>query len=405
MNLLRFVMTFVAILSIGTEAKAQRIDWIRARSISEWENILQLAGNTQMGLFVQVCSDWSQICLNMNNVVLRDRELVREINRRFIPVQIDGDSDFGQLWIRHYALPGYPVHLFIDAAENILIRLYGAQDRETILASIGRASTLLTLYPQLQNGYISGSLSARGFNELIRIEVDNHDLEAARPIFKDYISKFGSNLLEDTAGLQWISLFGLDVDDPFFDTIERNFKIISKHTAFNAQSFFDASLNISLQRAVRDSSEEQLERILQRLIPLSSSPEKISKIRLQTRKLFYFDTNNPEKFLETLREEYKDSTNASRRAAYLEVATELMDSRTDPQWGKVTVQIMQDVLSIRDDMNARIGLAGALTLAREYDEAVRQLNIARQMTNDSMFRSEIDNMIQRVRRIQLENRP
>ncbi len=406
MNLSRNIMAFVVVLSICTEITAQRIDWIRVRNISEWERILQMAGNTQMGLFVQVCSEWSQICLNMNNVVLRDREIVREVNRRFIPVQIDGDSDFGQLWIRHYSLPGYPIHLFLNASENVLIRLDGAQDRETILASIRRASTLLTLYPQLQSGYVSGSLSARGFNELMRIEVDNHGLEATRPIFNDYIAKFGSSLLEDTAGLEWISLFGLRVDDPFFDIIEQNISKLSKNSAFNVKSFFEASLNVNLQRAVRDSSEEQLERTLQRLIPLyTSSPVERSRIHIQTRKLFYFDTNNPEKFLETLKEEYKDSTNTSRRAAYLEVATELMDSRTNTEWGKVIVQIMQDVLSIRDDMNARIGLAGALTLAREYDEAVRQLNIARQMTNDSMFRSEIDNMIQRVRRIQLENQP
>lgn len=406
MILSRYLFAFAVFITLFAEGKAQRIDWIRARGISDWERVLQMAGNTQMGLFVQVCSEWSQICLNMNTVVLRDRELSREVNRQFIPVQIDGDSDFGQLWIRHYSLPGYPVHLFMNAAENILIRLNGAQDRQTILESARRASTLLTLYPQLQNGYVSGSLSARGFNELMRIEVDNHGLEATRPIFKDYISKFGNDLLEDTIGLKWISLFGLDVNDPFFDKIEQNFKNLSKNPTFNAQSFFEASLNVSLQRAVRDTSEDQLEQILNRLIPLhTSSPTEISKIRSQTRKLFYFDTNNPEKFLETLQEEYKDSTNTSRRRALIEVATELMDSRTTPEWGRVTVKIMQQVISISDDMNARIGLAGALTLAKEYDEAVQQLNLARQMTNDSMFRSEIDNMIQRVRRMQLENQP
>lgn len=404
MNLSRYFLTLIILFTVISEISGQRIDWIRVRNINEWERVLQMAGNTQMGLFVQVCSEWSQICLNMNTVVLRNREIAKEINKQFIPVQIDGDSDFGQLWIRHYSLPGYPVHLFLNSSENVLIRLDGAQDSESMLASIRRASTLLTLYPQLRSGYISGTLSARGFNELMRIEIDNHGLESTRPIFRDYISKFGTDLLSDSMGLVWISTFGLDINDPLFREIEKKFENLSKNPAFDVQSFYEASLNTNLQNAVRDSSEEHLEKVLQRLIPLkTSSPEEIAKTRFQTRKLFYFDTNNPEKFLATLREEYADSTDKSRRRAFLETATEIMDTKKTPEWGSTTVKIMKDVIAIEDDLNARIGLAGALTLAKEYDDAIQQLNLARQMTNDSSFRSEIDNIIRRVRVMQLEN--
>lgn len=405
MKRIHFTLILFVLLFASNQIYAQRIEWIRARNLNDWERILRMAGNTEMGIFVQVCSEWSQICLNMNNFVLRDRQLVTELNRRFIPVQIDGDSDFGQLWIRHYSLPGYPVHLFMNSAENVLIRLNGAQDRETIRESTRRATTLLTLYPQLQSAYIAGQLSARGYSELMRIEIDNNGVDATRPIFRDYIAKFGSELLQDSVALGWISVFGLDVQDNLFGEIVNRLSTLTLQPSFNLREFLDASLNVSLQRAVRDSSEAQLGLILDQLIPLKATADSVAanRLRIQTRKLFYFDTNNPEKFFQALTEEFADSSAESRRSGFNETASELMDSRSGEQWAAVAVRIMQEVIAIRDDMNARIGLAGALTMAREFDQAVQQLNVARQLTNDSLFRAEIDNMIQRVRRMQLGN--
>ncbi|MFN4299491.1 MAG: hypothetical protein ACK4EX_07145 [Thermaurantimonas sp.] len=391
-------------LIIGWEGTAQRITWIRARSINDWERVLGMAGNTQMGIFVQVCSEWSQICMNMNNIVLRDRQLVTEINKRFIPVQIDGDSDFGQLWIKYYALPGYPVHLFMNAKENILIRLNGAQDRETMLASVRRASVLITLYPQLQSGFIAGSLSMKGFNELLQIETDNNGIEASRPIFEEYKKKFGNQLLTDSNGLRWISTFGLDLDDSLFTEIIKKSSLYKAEKTFRYEDFLNASLNLNLRKAVQDSSEMHLSNIVVRLLPLIAKDSiQERKLGFKTKKLFYYDTYNAEKFYQTLEEEYADSSAESKRRDYIQTANELMETRTTLPWANITVKILREAIAIKDDMNARIGLAGALTLAKEFDQAVQQLNLARQMTNDSFFRAEIDNMIQRVRQIQLQN--
>lgn len=388
----------------GIDSFAQRITWIRARSISDWERILGMAGNTQMGIFVQVCSEWSQICLNMNNVVLRDRQIVTEINRHFIPVQIDGDSDFGQLWIKHYSLPGYPVHLYMNSTENILVRLEGAQDRETMIASTRRATRLLTLYPQLQRGFIDGSLSIKGFNELLRIETDNNGIEASRPIFDEFRKKFGPQLLADSSALFWISVFGLETDDPLFDEIIQNRSKSNGLKNFRFDDFLNASLNLNLRLAVRDTSDERLEKVLKRLIPLMTNDSAQQRKRsIQTRKLFYYDTHNAEKFYQALTEEYADSSAESKRRGYLQTANDLMETRTDLAWATITVKMLREAIAISDDMNARVGLAGALTLAKEFDQAVQQLNLARQMTNDSSFRAEIDNMIQRVRQIQLQH--
>ncbi|KFD39855.1 hypothetical protein AT05_03910 [Schleiferia thermophila str. Yellowstone] len=382
---------------------AQRLDWIRARNINQWENVLRMAGNSGMGIFVQVCSEWSQICQNMNQVVLRDRTLIRELNKQFIPVQIDGDSEFGQLWIRHYNLPGYPVHLFMSAGEDLLLRLDGAQDREAMANAAQKAAKRLMLYPQLQSAYVAGGLSAKGFNELLLIEVDNHGVEASRPIFDDYVRKFDQALLSDTAGLMWISVFGLDLSDPLFARVRNKWNLLDT-SLFDRQSFYEASLNASLRRAVRDSSEEVVDMLIEQLVPLvATDNNQARKTGLQIRKLYYFDTNQPEKFFETLMTELKDSSAQSRREALVATANELLEARNTPEWGQIAARIMREVIGIKDDMNARIGLAGALTLAREYDQAIVQLNLARQMTNDREFRSEIDAMIQRVRIIQSQS--
>ncbi|GCD77440.1 hypothetical protein JCM31826_09220 [Thermaurantimonas aggregans] len=403
MKFSKYLLIFLMLIT-GWEVTAQRISWIHARSIDDWERVLGIAGNTQMGIFVQVCSEWSKICLNMNNIVLRDRELVKEINKRFIPVQIDGDSDFGQLWIKYYSLPGYPVHLFMNAKENILIRLNGAQDRETMLASVRRAGVLIALYPQLQSGFIAGTLSMKGFNELLQIETDNNGIEASRPIFEEFIKKFGNQLLTDSNGLRWISIFGLDLNDPLFTEITNNSSIYKSQKTFQFEDFLNASLNLNLRKAVQDSSEKQLSNILIHLIPLLAKDSvELRKLRLKTQKLFYYDTYNAEKFYQTLEEEYADSSAESKRRDYIQTANDLMETRTTLPWATTTVKILREAIAIKDDMNARIGLAGALTLAKEYDQAVQQLNLARQMTNDSFFRAEIDNMIQRVRQIQLQN--
>lgn len=83
-------------------------------------------------LFVKTYTDWCYYCKKLDKEVLTDGGVAEQLNKDFIAYKINMEKGEGDAVAKKYKVNGYPTLLILDGEGNLINRLVGFRDAETL---------------------------------------------------------------------------------------------------------------------------------------------------------------------------------------------------------------------------------------------------------------------------------
>ncbi len=399
---MRLLLSVALIIILHLDAQAQRrVRFIEVDNIEEWEDILELSRNNKRLMFINVCSPWSEVCTYMRSNTFRDRELARFLGNDYIPVYIQGDSEFGSVWSDRYDVSAFPMMFYMTPGERIVARLEGFQETATIMDSGKRAMTVYREYPRLRRAYIEGGLSPKGFRELINLELANEGPESARPLFNELISGKSKDLWSNPENLKLIVTFGSAPGEDIFSYVIENREQLLMNDNFNKETYFENSFNHTMAIAVKNKDINLLKRAEEQLFlftDLNSNEQR--EMIAEMYRTFHLQTGDWNAFREHV-EMMANSASSEETVLALE-ARFIIENFLEPDALNAAIKLMRKSIDMRDRFTKRQYLADAYLKLKDFDKAVAVLEEAKEKIRDPYDQYEVNELIRRIRQFERE---
>lgn len=89
-----------------------------------WSNSnFAAAKKSQRLVLLYAKADWCHWCQNMKATTLQDKNLIKLINEKYIPVKVDVDTDTNL--VKKFAISALPTIIILDDKQNIVRRFTG----------------------------------------------------------------------------------------------------------------------------------------------------------------------------------------------------------------------------------------------------------------------------------------
>lgn len=401
---MRLIISLALVIILQIDLHAQRrVRFIEVNTIEAWEEVLEMSKINSRLLFINICSPWSEVCTFMRTNTFRDRELAGFIMNDFIPVYIQGDSEFGELWTDRYDVSAFPMMFYMTPGERVITRLEGFQERQTIIDSGKRSLTVYREYPRLRRAYIEGGLSPKGWRELINLELINEGQEGARPLFNEFIAQKEQSLWSNKENLRLIVTFGAAPGEDVFRWVVDNYENLRVNDDFNSKSFFDNSFNHTMSVAVRRKDINLLKRAEEELFRFGnlSTDEQRDMIHEMYR-TFYLRTGQWDAFANHV--EKMASESSSEETVLALEARFIIENFLEEDALNAGIKLMRKSISLRDRFTKRQYLAEAYLKLKQYDEAVQVMQEAKDKIADPYDRYEVDAIIRQIRQFEQEEK-
>lgn len=401
---MRLILSLALVILLQIDSYAQRrVRFIEVNTIEGWEDVLEMSKNNNRLLFINICSPWSEVCTFMRSNTFRDRELARFVMNDFIPVYIQGDSDFGEVWTDRYDVNAFPMMFYMTPGERVITRLEGYQEIQTIIDSGKRSLTVYREYPRLRRAYIEGGLSPRGWRELINLEIINEGQEGARPLFNEFIKQKEQSLWFNDENLKLIVTFGAAPGEDVFRWVVDNFERLRVNDNFNSRTFFDNSFNHTMALAVRINDINLLNRAEEELFRFSNlnSDEQRNMINEMYR-TFYLRIGKWDAFASHV--EKMASESSSEETVLALEARFIIENFFEEDALNAGIKLMKKSISLRDRFTKRQYLAEAHLKLKQFDEAVQVMQEAKDKIADPYDRYEVDDIIRQIREFEQEEK-
>lgn len=104
--------------------------------VNNWEEVLELAKQSDKPVFVDFYADWCPPCKAFNEDVLGDAAVARFLNRYFINIKIDAETATGKSIASGLGIKVYPTIYLLDNNGRTRQVIEGLPDREEFVAQI-----------------------------------------------------------------------------------------------------------------------------------------------------------------------------------------------------------------------------------------------------------------------------
>jgi hypothetical protein len=223
---------------------------------------------------------------------------------------MDGESEFGAKMARKYSLSAYPTMYYLNTNEEIITTIVGVREAgplkglgETITENKAKLDYFMT-------NFTDNNLDASELMEYRSILVSIEQKEMAAEV--------GGKILPGLTDEEIISneFKALVINAPS-DIDSRSFKIVSQKseevsqiwTPSELEKFYEGVFNNSLINSINNKDEVLLQRIINEVLPvyMGAESENLSQGVFITRKLYFANTNDWERYDSLVIQEFIDN--------------------------------------------------------------------------------------------------
>lgn len=142
-SVLRTVLTWGAIALAVYFGNVQIQTWLGQRALARTgltvhtlDEGLQAAADSGRLVLADVSAIWCSSCRSFDSRVLADAAVREQIDRRFVFVRLEYESDAGRAFSRRYGIEGFPRLVVLDATGELVARLPTVYDPGVFLHSL-----------------------------------------------------------------------------------------------------------------------------------------------------------------------------------------------------------------------------------------------------------------------------
>ncbi|MFZ5939641.1 MAG: thioredoxin family protein [Bacteroidota bacterium] len=186
---IRKVLLIVPVLILAFSAVSEgQVKFREIKTRQEMEEAMALSDSLKLPLFVDVYATWCSPCKMMDRDTYSDRTIGKLLNTGYIPLKMDGETDYGSMFSYQYQLEGYPSAFVFAPGGELMTRMVGYMTPEDLAVALRKASEAYNTYELLQPKFTGGNLNPEEYASYITALVDLRKDEQAESAALTYLS-------------------------------------------------------------------------------------------------------------------------------------------------------------------------------------------------------------------------
>lgn len=391
-------LTFLILVLIPVAGYGQ-IEFREIEKEEEWNTAIEDAKASGKLIFLDIYATWCGPCKYLENNVYTDTGLGAYYNDNYINLKMDGETTFGAQMARKYSLSAYPTMYYLNADEKVITKLVGVREAEpltTIGETISENAERLSYY---EKNFRTGNLNAIELMNYQGLLAKTEQTELANEVANMIIPSLKE---EDILSPEFKSIVinsSTDIDGKVYQIVSENReKLNETWSDQEIDQLFANIFNATLFRAISNNDLELLQRILNDFLPvyMGEDSDELSQGIFATKKLYYANTGDWDKYGELVINEYKGKYQGDDTFLYrqsYETANEYNQSREAVD---LALQWMSKANEINPSFENLVLTAFLHGMSGEYQESRDLVEKVKAMEITEEQQKVLDQLISRI---------
>ena len=303
-------------LFVMIHTNGQDVSFTELKSSSDWEKAINTAKTGGKKVFLDIYATWCGPCKMMDAKVYTDSVVAGYFNSNFINVKVDGESEFGMTLVRQYNLTAYPSMYFINGDKQLVFTIVGYREPTALISLADVVLKHGERYMALSSRFDEGQINPDERKEYLELLLSFGRQDRYQQVVVETLNNMTETDVLNPSNKTIIFNGGGDLDSKTVSTVIKNaseFRNTWGVDEFN--KYLSGIFNTTMQNAIKDRNESKMERIAEVFIPvyLFATPERIIPTKLITRKIYYAETLNWDRYIKSVDDYYIEHGNVQPR--------------------------------------------------------------------------------------------
>lgn len=363
----RILLTALALLVSVNFVQAEGINFKEILGEENWKEVLSESAEHDKLIFVDLYTTWCGYCKMMDQNVFSDEEVGSYFNDQFINVKLDAETEFGAKLTAENKVSGFPTYLFVDKSGKTVKTVVGYMEAAEFLKAGKGSLSIWKSYSMLNEAYEKGTLKKEQVGEFLAA-LKEKGLEAkAVEVANSFAKDFKEDDYKDVANKDLVLFAGYDLDGAAFAYVLEN------KASFDVEyltEFFEASYHYNLMDAIEREDVAVIETLIEKIVPVNSeTEEEFAQGEFYTRKIFYFQLADWEKYSALVEEHHKKYASSDDEFLFRE-AYSIIENSEDKKGLELAISWIEKTEKAKPEFKVFLLHSYALGMVSDFEEAL-----------------------------------
>lgn len=258
---------FLFLLNLMPLALMGQVEFIEVENLEQMKAAQKKASDQMLMLFVDVYATWCGPCKMMDSEVYSDPYVASYMNTHYVNVKMDGETDYGRIFVSEQQLEGYPtMFIFSDDGERIS-KIVGYTPPKDLVSSLKSVNGGYGKMKILRARYNNGTIGEEDFADYITVVREMGNQEKAEELTAEYVEKTMDQKRKLSDSDIRVLAFYTDLDDSWWDRFSADRERLKQVLKEDYMLAMEKIYNKSLVKAVDEERIDMISKIANELTP------------------------------------------------------------------------------------------------------------------------------------------
>jgi len=286
----RKIMKHISILLLAfivSVAVNGQVEFRKVLSAEDMDQVWVDAAEQNKNVFVDIYATWCGPCKWLDANVFSREEAGEYMNREFINVKMDGESEFGRVFALESGLSAYPSLFLFTPEKKLMNMLVGAKPWEELYLSMSATIEYFPVLEGQQQKYESGKMERKEYPAY----VNALRMMGKKDFGYTVAGKYKKEFLKDEdpltqADLQVLAFF-TPPSSSDWNRLTSDIPALKKALGKDVESFVDQMVSTSIELAVEENDFEIITNMSE-LLPGLTEGTSLDSLELKSMAVIYF---------------------------------------------------------------------------------------------------------------------
>lgn len=394
---------FVLLLFTGfAPLSYSQMEFKDIHSKSDWDLALKEANDSGKLIFLDIYATWCGPCKYLESTIYPDSALGKYYNSHFVNLKMDGETEFGRIKAREFALTAYPSMYFLTSDELMLAKVVGVKQAPDLKKFGKKVADNSARLQKFNRDYSQNELSVAELIQYNALLQEFDQKERAAEVGAKIVPSLKEEDIFNPGYKNLILSSRTDIDGMLFKALKRNpDKVELFFSAEEREKLFSSVFDASMNKAISGKDSLMLNRIITEFVPefVKNDSVGIERGVFISKKLFYANTGEWERFGSIINAEYMKNYQGDDKFLYQESLDIVNNYAQLPQAAEIALGLINIALEINSSFENLIMSAYLNGVLMHNEMARSQLEKAAAMDLDEKQKSivgEIQTLLSKI---------
>lgn len=279
-------ITSALILLFSFAALNAQVNFRQVKSAEDMEKVWSDASGQQIPVFIDIYATWCGPCKWLDANVFSREDAGEYMNRMFINVKMDGESEFGRIFAMKSGLSAYPSLFLFNMEQKQMNMIVGAMPWEELQPELASTLEYFPVLEIMQNKFEANLLQReeypRFMKALRKMGKDDYATGVAAMYLKQFIDSEGR-----TADDIRVLAFHTRQDTEYWPLLIKDIRLLRDALGDDLEDFANQALTDAIKLSVEDHDPSCLER-LNAVLPEIVEGTSLNADAMKTRSSIYY---------------------------------------------------------------------------------------------------------------------